>query len=186
MSGRARVRAYHSLSTRDTSMSLRDMFLDHDVTLSITPLIVTFGWGPAGCCASASGTRARMTTTEATAVRNFLMLPPPHGEGEPLERLTTYPWSNTNTYTHQELPGNLYSGEAGGSRKKARQRPALSTVSEGLQPLRRCLPERRLGREIADPAECGSGLVPAVLGCQYKTKVVVRRLLTRIEADRKP
>src|SRR5213592_1199524 len=76
MSGRARVRAYHSLSTRVRLTSARDMFFDHDVTLSMTPLIVTFGVGPAGvvCCAPAYGASStRTTNTEATTVRNLLM-----------------------------------------------------------------------------------------------------------------
>ena len=75
MSGRARVRAYHSLSTRVRLTSARDMFLDHDVTLSMTPLIVTFGVGPAGVvCAPAYGAKStRMTKTEATTARNLLM-----------------------------------------------------------------------------------------------------------------
>ena len=51
------------------------MFLDHDVTLSMTPLIVTFGVGPAGAvCAPAYGAKStRMTKTEATTARNLLM-----------------------------------------------------------------------------------------------------------------
>src|SRR4030095_5482219 len=70
MSGRTRVRAYHSMSpVRPGLISATDMFFDHDDTLSTKPVMVTFGCAETGpaIAINAMTTRKRIPTLLITA-----------------------------------------------------------------------------------------------------------------------
>src|SRR3989442_11611668 len=143
MSGRARVRAYHSLSTRDASRSLRDMFLFHDVTLSINPLIVTFGVGPAAgagvVCAPAYGAKStRMTKTEATTARNLLMTASSMWKVKQPQR-STGTTGPTPTPTHTRNRGHVLPRGTQGVKGNGYPSGGLATLSESPEPLGRSL-----------------------------------------------
>src|SRR3989442_9019356 len=140
MSGRARVRAYHSLSTRVRLTSARDMFLDHDVTLSITPLIVTFGVGPAGAvCAPAYGAKStRMTKTEATTARNLLMTASSMWKVKQPQR-STGTTGPTPTPTHTRNRGHVLPRGTQGVKGNGYPSGGLATLSESPEPLGRSL-----------------------------------------------
>src|SRR6185503_19419573 len=72
MSGRTRVRAYHSVSfARLRLRSTTDRLRVQDVMLSTSPVIVTL---LVGACASAPGvTKARTASTERTTARTLLI-----------------------------------------------------------------------------------------------------------------
>src|SRR5262249_53465429 len=186
MSGRARVRAYHSLSTRDASRSLSDMFLLHDVTLSINPLIVTFGVGPAGvvCCAPAYGAKStRMTKTEATTARNLLMTASSMWKVKQLQR-STGTTGPTPTPTHTRNRGHVLPRSTQGVKENGYPDRGLATLSESPEPFACCLAEGRLRGEILDSAERSLGLIAPVLRREHEPQAVVGRFLRGVQAAR--
>src|SRR5215467_829527 len=64
MSGRTRVRAYHSFSLLRAGLrSVWEMLWVYDVMLSTSPSIVTFGWASTGLAIAIATTTARRRTS---------------------------------------------------------------------------------------------------------------------------
>src|SRR5712691_4887871 len=97
-SGRNRVVAYHSLSSRPKLKSWT--FLLADVTWSKSPVIVTFG---DGACARTGGASIATVTKAKTAVtRNFLITASSNVVSSRFELLLSIPSPNHHRH-HQQL-----------------------------------------------------------------------------------